>query len=159
MDSSDFNTRSRDDVYSICASAWFKFGMWLSIGEVRRSLDEFWQDWLLKQPPGYIFNPSCEDCELVLCLVEEEPLRWCYNRPDPDKGTWSETAHLVRLLVRWQVLHRFLTQIDPGPLDSRTRMTFVREDLALITVWAKLNLSAPDTVRHLGEARLSRFNR
>lgn len=148
-EAAEWHRSDRDSVYQRCARHWVDYDFYLSLPELRASLRELWDDWLSKQPRDYVFNPSYYDCTLLLYLVENEPLSWCYNLPDPDKETWSETAHLVRLLVRWQVVYRIVAQGDDGPLDALCRIAFVRNTLAVVTVWAKLALSGPETTRHL----------
>ncbi|KAJ4329428.1 hypothetical protein N0V84_000062 [Fusarium piperis] len=142
--------REEVGVYRRCAGNWALYDLFLSLPGLEVSLHELWNDWLSKQPRDYIFNPSYYDCTLLLYLVEKEPLRWCYNRPNPDKETWSETAHLVRLLVRWEVVYRIIARLDNGPLDHRIRIGFVRDTLAVVTIWAKLALSGPETLGYLG---------
>ncbi|KAJ4211134.1 hypothetical protein NW759_012885 [Fusarium solani] len=137
-----------DGVYPRCARDWEVYDFYLSLPELQASLHELWDDWLSKQSPDYTFNPCLNHCIWVLYLVESEPLSWCYNRPNPNKETWNETAHLVRLLVRWQVVYRIMAQADDGLLDVESRIIFVRNTLAIVAVWAKLQLSGPAAIRH-----------
>lgn len=139
----------RDGVYPRCARDWEAYDFYLALPDLQASLRELWDDWLSKQPPGYIFNPCLNRCTWILLLVEIEPLSWCYNRPNPNKETWNETAHLVRLLVRWQVVYRVMARAEAGPLDVEDRIVFVRDTLAIVAVWAKLQLSGPATIRHV----------
>lgn len=139
----------RLEFYPTCAREWESYDFLLALPEVQASLRELWSDWLSKQSPDYIFNPSLDECVCVLYLVEREPLRWCYNRLSPDKETWGETAHLVRLLVQWQVVYRTMEQTRRGPLSRRRRILFVRDTLAIVAIWAKLQLSGSATIRHL----------
>ncbi|KAI5465361.1 hypothetical protein BGZ63DRAFT_436936 [Mariannaea sp. PMI_226] len=116
------------------------FFQFITHRETQAAFRELDRDYLSRESNAniHIQQPHRGRIQNLVKLCELEPFTWCYNKPNPNKGTWTVDAHFTRFSIRLQVVRRQLLRTHPGPLENWMRAVFVDSDIYVANFLQKM---------------------
>ncbi|KAF4983092.1 hypothetical protein FZEAL_1421 [Fusarium zealandicum] len=108
-------------------TSWQQYYDFMATPDIQVAQAELWDDWYVKQPSTYRFEPCLRHVERVLLLTEIEPERMAYCQPNPNKETWSEVGHVVRYVIRWWTAFTRSVSYQRQVITQDERMSLVSQ--------------------------------